>query len=65
MTGVASKFVPTSLTKKFLKPFGAINKKIHVATGKLQQMGGVVKIKRGSTPAPSYKDMSSAEKFTP
>jgi len=42
MTGVASKFVGSGYTKKYLKPFGAINKKIHEVTGKIFP-GGAVK----------------------
>ena len=43
MVGVASKFVSTAYTKGFLKPFRAINKKIHEITGQIEPGGAVEK----------------------
>jgi len=46
MSGVASKFISTAYTKAFLKPFGAINKRIHEITGKIEP-GGAVEQRQG------------------
>lgn len=49
MSGVASKFVK-SYTSAFLKPFKAINKKIHESTGQTEMGGAVNNLPAGEKP---------------
>jgi len=56
MTGIASKFVSsTSFLKGFLKPFKALDKKVHVPKGHATPGGAVVSGPAGSTPSPSFR----------
>ena len=57
MAGVASKFVSTAYTKLFLKPFRAINTKIHEATGSPSFAGNPPKGKEGSKGTAAFRQV--------
>lgn len=63
MTGVASKFF-SPYTKGFMKPFKAINKKIHEATGKIELGGGVKKGPAGDKGTANFRQVGSVPEDT-
>jgi len=50
----------TSWGKRFLKPFKAINKKIHIATGKTEMGGAVPSPKAGPNPGASFRQVGKS-----
>lgn len=44
-------------TKKFLKPFKAINKRIHEATGKVEMGGNVANPPAGSVESANFREV--------
>lgn len=63
MTGVASKFF-SPYTKAFLKPFKAINKKIHEATGQIEPGGAVEKGEAGDKGTANFRQVGSVPQDT-